>query len=199
MRGNKMEKVSDEKQLATLVTLAIQHGASRASFIKASDIVVDERVRLKCMVPRCNHYGDLVCPPNLPPVDEVRKIISRYKAGIVLAVEHKNPPKPRSLQESSSVEHELHKKTRQLSKILLTLEGNALSSGYRFATGFSAGSCTYCDKCVGISGECKHPFSARPSMEGMGIDVVGTLENIGIKLEFPVTDKIEWWGLLLVD
>ncbi|WP_135612596.1 hypothetical protein [Methanococcoides sp. AM1] len=36
-------------------------------------------------------------------------------------------------------------------------------------------------------------------MEGMGIDVVGTLENVGIKLEFPVTDKIEWWGLLRVD
>lgn len=194
-----MEKVSDENQLDELVTLAIQHGASRASLIKALDIVVDERVRLKCMVPRCNHYGDLVCPPNLPPVDEVRKIISRYKIGMVLAVEHKNPPKPQSLQESSSVEHELNKKARQLSDILLTLEGEALNRGYRFATGFSGGDCTYCDKCVGTGEDCRHPFSARPSMEGMGIDVVGTLENAGIKLEFPVTDKIEWWGLLLVD
>lgn len=193
-----MENLSDKSQLEGLANLALQYGVSRALLIKGSDIVVDERVRLKCMVPRCNHYGDLVCPPNLPPVDEVRKIISRYKVGMVLAVEHKNPPKPQSLQESSSVEHELNVKARQLSEILLILERDALSRGYRFATGFSAGDCTYCDKCVGTGEECRHPFSARPSMEGMGIDVVGTLENASIKLEFPVTDKIEWWGLLLV-
>ena len=193
-----MEKVSDESQFDELVTLAIQHGASRASLIKATDIVVDERVRLKCMAPRCNHYGDLVCPPNLPPVEEIRKIVSKYNVAMVLAVEHKNPPKPPSLQDLASVEHELNKKARVVSDILLTLEGEALSRGYRFATGFSAGDCTYCDKCVGAGEECRHPFSARPSMEGMGIDVVVTLENAGIKLEF-FTDKIEWWGLLLVD
>jgi len=131
-----MEKVNNESQYGEFVTLAIQHGASRASLIKAPDIVVDERARLKCMVPRCNHYGDLVCPPNLPPVDEVRKIISRYKVGMVLAVEHNNPPNPQSIQESSSVEHELNKKARQLSDILLILEGEALIRGYRFDTGF---------------------------------------------------------------
>ncbi len=188
-----------DKQLEEFVSLAIQNGASRALLMQASEIVVDERVRLKCMVPRCNHYGDLVCPPNLPAIDEVRKIVSRYNVGMVLALEHKNPPKPQSLQDSASVEHELNKKARQLSDILLILEGEALKRGYRFATGFSGGDCTYCDKCVKSGEECRHPFSARPSMEGMGIDVVGTLENAGIKLEFPVTDKIEWWGMLLID
>ncbi|WP_135612597.1 DUF2284 domain-containing protein [Methanococcoides sp. AM1] len=113
------------------------------------------------MVPRCNHYGDLVCPPNLPPVDEVQKIISRYKVGMVLVVEHKNPPKPQSLQESSSIEHELNVKARRLSDILLTLERESLSRGYRFATGFSAGDCTYCDKCVGTGEECSPPFQCK--------------------------------------
>ncbi|WP_300609294.1 hypothetical protein [Methanohalophilus sp.] len=42
-------------------------------------------------------------------------------------------------------------------------------------------------------------FNTWPAIKNMGIDVVGTLENIGIKLEFPVTDHIEWWGLLLID
>ncbi|NPE29003.1 DUF2284 domain-containing protein [Methanococcoides sp. SA1] len=187
------------QKLEELISLALENGATRASLMQATDIVVDERVRLKCMVPRCNHYGDLVCPPNLPPVDEVRKIVSRYKFAMVLAVEHKNPPKPQTIQDSASVEHELNEKARQLSEILLILEGESLKKGYRFAIGFSGGDCTYCDTCVKSGEECRHPFSARPSMEGMGIDVVGTLENAGITLEFPVTDKIEWWGLLLID
>jgi predicted metal-binding protein len=57
----------------------------------------------------------------------------------------------------------------------------------------------FCGKCVGTGGKCIHPFSARPSMEAMGIDVVATLENAGKNLEFPVKDKVQWWGLLLVD
>ncbi|UGV41048.1 DUF2284 domain-containing protein [Methanococcoides orientis] len=182
-----------------IISLALENGAARASLMQATGIIVDERVRLKCMVPRCNHYGDLVCPPNLPPIDEVRKIISRYRVAMVLAVEHKNPPKPQTIQDSASVEHELNKKAKQLSDILLILEGEALKRGYRFAAGFSGGDCTYCDKCVKSGEDCRHPFNARPSMEGMGIDVVGTLKNAGITLEFPVTDKIEWWGLLLLD
>ncbi|MDY0385716.1 MAG: DUF2284 domain-containing protein [Methanolobus sp.] len=65
--------------------------------------------------------------------------------------------------------------------------------------GFSAACCNYCDECVGSGQKCRHPFSARPFMEGMGIGVVGTLYNAGIELEFFVTDKMGLWVLLLMN
>jgi len=37
---------------------AMELGASDAKIVSASKIVVDERVRLKCAVPRCNLYGE---------------------------------------------------------------------------------------------------------------------------------------------
>ncbi|MCD4703372.1 MAG: DUF2284 domain-containing protein [Methanosarcinaceae archaeon] len=193
-----MTNVSDESQLEKLVTLALQHGATMAIIIQASDIVVDERVRLKCMVPRCNHYGDLVCPPNTLELDEFRKILSRYSFGVMLATEYKYPPKPASLQESDEAMSDIGKKAKELSEILLKLEGEALNMGYRFVAGLTGGECMFCEKCVGTGGKCKHPFNARPSMEAMGIDVIATLENVGKNLEFPVKDKVQWWGLLLV-
>jgi predicted metal-binding protein len=55
---------------------AIQLGATAAKLIPISSVVIDERVRLKCLVPLCGKYNqNLMCPPNLPPVEEFRKSI----------------------------------------------------------------------------------------------------------------------------
>jgi predicted metal-binding protein len=35
-------------------------------------------------------------------------------------------------------------------------------------------------------------------MEAMGIDVVATLENAGLSLAFPVSDRVTWTGLILL-
>lgn len=187
-----------EKILNEIVTLARQHGAKDALIIRASDIVVDERVIMKCMIPRCRHYGDLVCPPNVMKPAEFRTILEKYRYGIMLSTEYKNPPRPPSLENSDEVSREIRTKAAELSEILLKLESYTLSKGCRFAAGLTGGSCKYCDECIG-SGKCLHPYKARPSMEAVGIDVVATLRNIGIELAFPVTDTVKWWGLLLVD
>jgi predicted metal-binding protein len=43
---------------------AIQLGATMAKIIPVSSIVIDERVRLKCLVPLCDKYNqNLMCPP----------------------------------------------------------------------------------------------------------------------------------------
>jgi predicted metal-binding protein len=156
-------------------------------------------VRLKCLVPRCENYGvNLMCPPFTPPPQEFRTILSRYSYALLVAVEHIDPPHP-SKNSKEEVVNELAKSSRVLSDIMLMLEREALRMGYRFAAGLTGGECMFCDSCVGLGGRCKHPFKARPSMEAMGIDVVATLKNAGVELNFPVEDRLTWWGLLLFD
>ncbi|WNY28735.1 hypothetical protein MmiEs2_09380 [Methanimicrococcus stummii] len=190
---------TDKENVAVLLQAAKGAGAVEALYIDAEDIIVDDRVRLKCFVPLCRHYGDLVCPPNVPTPDGFRKYLSLYRFAILLSTQYDNPPKPASLIDSEDVSNEIRKKSTDLSEILLKMEAVSLQKGYRFAAGFTGGSCHYCDGCVKTGGECKTPYKARPSMEAVGVDVVGTLQNVDMNLEFPVSDKVKWWGLLLVD
>ncbi|WNY22779.1 hypothetical protein MmiHf6_00640 [Methanimicrococcus hongohii] len=198
---SKNDKLSqtDKENISVLMKTAHEAGAVEALYIDAEDVVVDDRVRLKCFVPLCRHYGDLVCPPNVPTPDEFRKYLSLYRFAILLSTQYDNPPKPASLIDSEKVSNEIRKKSTDLSEILLKLEAVSLQKGYRFAAGFTGGSCHYCDACVKTGGECKTPYRARPSMEAVGVDVVGTLQKVDMSLEFPVSDKVKWWGLLLVD
>ena len=190
---------TDKDNISVLLKAALDAGAGEALYIDAKDVIVDDRVRLKCFAPLCRHYGDLVCPPNVPTPDEFRKYLSLYKFAILLSTEYNDPPKPASLMDSEEVSDEIRKKSTDLSDILLSLESASLKMGYRFAAGFTGGSCHYCDGCVKTGGECKTPYKARPSMEAVGIDVVGTLQKIDVTLDFPVSNKVKWWGLLLVD
>ena len=50
--------------LARYRELALELGASDAVILRAGDVVVDERVRLKCLVPRCLRAGET--PPSKP-------------------------------------------------------------------------------------------------------------------------------------
>jgi len=65
--------VKNADELDFLRTLALKLGATEARVIPADDIVVENRVVLKCRV-GCDDYGKkLTCPPFTPRVDEFRK------------------------------------------------------------------------------------------------------------------------------
>jgi len=56
------------ENLAQLVELVKREGATAPRLIAAKDVVVNERVRLKCQVPLCPDFGRaLMCPPDCPP------------------------------------------------------------------------------------------------------------------------------------
>jgi predicted metal-binding protein len=40
---------------------------------------------------------------------------------------------------------------------------------------------------------------ARPSMEGMGIDVIQTAKEIGLSFDFSSQNRLIWNGLLLIN
>src|SRR4030065_627302 len=79
------------------------------------------------------------------------------------------------------------------------LERRVLFLDYPLAGGLSGGFCKLCRKCVGPAAPCRHPLMARPSIEGMGIDVIQTAKKIGLAFDFSSQKRLFWNGLLLID
>nr|MDO8134039.1 DUF2284 domain-containing protein [Candidatus Njordarchaeum guaymaensis] len=201
--------------LEALCNLAKDLGATDAVSFDAKSVVVDERARLKCSVPICDDYGlNLMCPPNVMSIQTFREILAKYNHAILIQIKAPIPPEMmRQIRKAEDVAA-LYKSTKfldsyrktfdpvklKLGRIVHKLEARAYAFGYRFATGFIAGSCKLCKECVAISSHepCRQPFRARPSMEAVGIDVFKTAENAGLLFKIPAKDKTVWNGLVLV-
>ncbi|MCX7636151.1 MAG: DUF2284 domain-containing protein, partial [Syntrophales bacterium] len=68
-----------------LVGLLEGSGATAVRKVATADIVVDERVRLKCRVPLCDSYQrNLMCPPFVPTVAEFRTSLACYTRGLLI-------------------------------------------------------------------------------------------------------------------
>jgi len=173
---------------------ALELGAAGAEIIKADQLVVDERVRLKCLIPRCLRAGETPnCPPNAPDLDLVRKAFARYSWGLLIKT-HVEPMSdfiPGSSKDESGTDRSLlfHQKT---AKIVYEIERLAYKNGYSLAMGLGGGSCKdYL--CHGLvcqfkdSGRCRFPLRARPAMEALGIDVVDIIGKAGWTA-YPLVD-----------
>ncbi len=77
-----------EDKFLGLCDFAVKRGASRAKLILINEIVVDERVQLKCRFPPCANYGrNLMCPPFTPSAKEFREILTRYSWAILVQMD----------------------------------------------------------------------------------------------------------------
>lgn len=205
-----------EDNLDFLCNFAKELGATNAVSFKAEDVVVDERVRLKCLVPPCKDYGkNLMCPPFVMSVQEFRELLSKYEWAILVQVE--TPIKSEMKNEVQQTDNVsgLYKNKKfldayvkgfgptftQLHSIINKIESQASMMGYRFAAGFKAGTCTLCPECRATESKetCKHPFQSRPSMEAVGIDVFKTAEMAGLPVDFPAKEKAVWNGIVLIN
>ena len=200
-------KKGEIKLFSEFVEAALKCGATVARIIPAEWVVVDERVRLKCEVPRCSGYGRfLTCPPHVMSVDAFSRIRSGYQWGLLIQVEAKNidsmdKGKGRIDRAVLKENRKLHYPfKRKLLEIVEAVESAAFKKGMHFAAGFVGGSCILCDRCVSEedSKACRHPFRARPPMEAVGIDVVKTAENAGLPIHLSSSKNVVWTGLVLL-
>lgn len=185
-----------KKVLDDIISLLKKRGASAVVLANTADIVIDERVRLKCRVPVCDSYNkNLMCPPYVPSMEEFREALANYRQAILIQISadlhetHANAPR-----------EEVFLPARKLHELVNLGEREAFTAGFRFAAGLIGGCCRLCEECVAAQGgtSCRFPFQARPSMEAMGIDVVATAEKVGLPLTFPITNKVTWMGLILI-
>ena len=215
-----------ESYLRVLCQRAKEWGASDAVAMSVTDIVVDERTRLKCLVPLCPSYGkNLTCPPHVMSVSEFKNILKNYHGAILVKVDVALPEPSEQLAKQNDLPevwkmaesvrkgtnkasalateylHALRDAQEKLNAIVSHIESAGIAQGYPFVAGLGAGSCQLCDECVaaGSGLPCRHPFRARPSMEALGINVVATATNAGIPLNFVPNGRKSWLGLILVD
>ncbi len=187
---------NNEEAPDKIISLLKEQGASVVASLKIADIIVDERVRLKCRVPVCNSYNrNLMCPPFVQSVTEFREALRKYNQAILLQVSAE-------LDETyaNAPTEEVFLPARKLHELVNLGEKEAFIAGVRFAAGFIGGCCRLCDECVAVQGgiSCRFPFKARPSMEAMGIDVMATAEKAGLPVTFPIKNRVTWTGLILL-
>jgi len=196
------------KHFEEFIDIAREYGATATRIIPAKMVVIDERVRLKCEVPRCAGFGHyLTCPPYVMPVEIFGRILSRYKWCVLVQVEAKDinstdKGKGRINHSILKESRELHRPFRlKLLQIVEAVEAAAFKKGFYLAAGFIGGSCVLCDKCVNekTSEVCRHPFRARPPMEAVGIDVIRTVKNAGLSIHLSSSKNVIWTGLVLLN
>lgn len=180
----------DFDKYRSLEQFAIDEGAYRAKLIGSREVVIDDRVRLKCQVPVCKYFNNhLMCPPHTIPVEQYRSLCSQYPGALIIQVAS------RGFEENKLLETE-----KKLHQIVNKVEGRALSEGHYLACGFIASSCKLCPECVGYHSKqpCRRPYEARPSIESMGVDIYRTSQNAGIGFSLGLSSEVIFSGLILL-
>lgn len=180
-RGEETSEQTLMEDLERYREQALKLGAASAKIIPAHWIIVDERARLKCYIPRCKYYGEApTCPPFSPDVELTRRAIARYRWGILYKVD----VTPAETFTDSKRHAERLTVTRLNADIAGEIESMAFHDGYHLAMGMAQGACKHV-YCVGkpcqvlAGGRCKFPLRARPSLEGLAMDVFNLVTKAG--------------------
>ncbi len=205
-----------KEDLSFLEKKAMVLGAAEAKIIPASDVVVEDRVVLKCKT-GCDDYGSkLCCPPYAPSVDEFRKMLKDYKFALFLKfksevkaddevtlnlMRHVYDPDIKGAKKEHALKFyaEWADEAKRILLLVLELEKAAFNSGYPFAVAFTAGSCILCTKCNMEAHICTHPTMMRFPEHAVGINMLKTAERAGSPIKFPVRGKLEPTGIVLID
>ena len=206
----------DSDEFAYLVQAACRLGAAEAKVIPASEIIVENRVPLKCRA-GCIGYGKkLTCPPYVPTPDEFRKILSEYRFALLVKFVSPaeadpdvicsiyrywlDPGTPADKKEQATQFWKDHfNGTGAFAPMMLELERIAFNAGNPFALAFINGSCRLCETCNVKAGICLHPTQARIPEHAVGVNMVKTAEKAGMPIRFPVQGHPELMALLLID
>lgn len=183
-----VEKVSQKRLISDLQRYrkeAIKFGATDAKIIKSSEVIIDERAYAKCIYPKCRFFGTSAnCPPYSIKPEEIRRIIKRYRYGIIFTSEAPSEMFVGPF-EALAKRKDANAHRRKIYEITSKLESLAFYDGYYFAMGFGAGPCksAFCEKleCQALKpgNSCRFPLKARSSMEGVGMDVFGMAARMG--------------------
>jgi predicted metal-binding protein len=150
---------------------ALELGATRAEIITTDKVIIDERVRAKCLNPKCPTYGTCGnCPPYAPDLDFIRQVAAKYQYALFILTRF--PSAPTADREAHPLAISGGLKSHE---IIAKVEAAAFHAGYYLAMGLGAGSCkpVFCadSACAVLKGEgCRQGLKARYSMESWAMD-----------------------------
>lgn len=207
---------NDAEKFQFLIKLALESGAADAKIIPASQVVIEDRVVLKCKV-GCNHYGEtLACPPYSPTAEQFRKIVSEYSFAMFmkysttatadkevypyLMTYQTDPKVPQEIKDKAAAFWQGWKDSKyKMLHSVVGLEKAAMKQGYTLAMSFISGHCQLCEKCNTETGICRHPELMRISEDAIGVNVKKTAANAGIHYQFPFSNSADSFALLLIE
>ena len=172
---------------------AIELGATDAKIITTDMILIDERVRAKCIVPICGSFGkNANCPPHAMDLDLVRKLVNNFQYAIFYMI--KVPSHESAGPEFKEKKLGLRSAIKNF-EISSKVESEAFYDGYHLAMAFAGGPCELylCPNqgCKALEGEgCRHPYRARSSMEGVGMNAYTMAAKMGWEI-YPIGSSID--------
>ncbi len=178
------------ESLEALILLAERYGVSAAAIIPARAIWVRPQLAEKCRPPSCAYYGrSLSCPPYVPDPEAFTRQLQDYHQALFFQFDL---PVEVLLSPSALAWF------RRLHRTAARLEKRAGEKGFEKARALAGGSCKriFCHRysdCRALKegGQCRNPDKARPSMSGLGIDVVKLFEAAGWTFLKVETDAIQ--------
>jgi len=173
-----------------LEEIFVKHGFEHFQWISASDIVVAQWVRMKCLY-GCGSFGQKgSCPPNTPSVEECREFFREYRDAVVFHI--------RARLEDPGTRDSF---SREVNTRLLEVEREVFLKDFRKAFLLFMDECQLCAKCPGTLDDCVNHKMMRPCPESMGVDVFATVRKHGFPIQVlkDYRDEMNRYAFLLVD
>ena len=179
MKGRVVDLMLSLNSFKKYEDIAKELGAVNAKIINASEVVVDNRSRLKCRFGCSSYFINWTCPPRhgIQPWTFKKRLLSQYSVALLV---HAQDPE-----------------TSQ--KISIEIEKRAFLDGYSLV--FSLSDCTLCEECTCPEEPCRHPEKARPAAQSFGIDIFATAK----KQDYPIytlknkEEEQNWYSIVLLD
>jgi predicted metal-binding protein len=182
-----VEQNQVQSDLGELGRMALQRGADDAVVIPSDRVILDPRVRFKCMIPKCYMSGGCEhCPPHGYSLDQVRNIVNQYQWAVffrvkvpstIIAAKGVGPAIGTGVMSRDGSTLNLGGYYILVFTIVKLLEKRAVQMGYAEPFGFAAGNCRdplchlqpVCQKLVTNQG-CRNEELSSPSLESCGMD-----------------------------
>lgn len=148
----------------TLVELALQHGADKASVVDISRVPFKEEFRLACEQNTCGNYKtSWTCPPGVGDINELIADAKTYSKALVFQ-------SIGQLEDSFDIEG-MEESEQRHQKIMRTLCDEFAQILPADTLRLGSGQCLICEKCTYPDSPCRYPDKAITSVSSYGIAV----------------------------
>ena len=165
----------ENKLFDSLISKALDLGASNANIIEVKDIALDRVFRDMCESNACGVYGKCwMCPPHVGDIDTLMAEVGDYEYALVYQTISE-------LEDSFDFEGmiEAKKKSYPLGQSLRAVFSDA---GISHVLHLGAGGCGVCETCAKrVDEPCRFPEKAMASLEAYGVNVSKLASASGMK------------------
>lgn len=177
----------DDRQLTEA---ALKAGATKATVIDGSQIVLSEVFRDICASNQCGKYGKCwMCPPDIGPIDELMAKVKSFPKAVLYQIiwEIEDSFDFEGMMEAGEKNSALSQRLQKVLKAEMEVPFWHLTSG----------GCHVCKACARAADKpCRFPERALTSLEACGIDVYNTTKDTQLKY-INGQNTVTFFGMVL--